>query len=90
MLSTLLEKFSSCVRVTDGHGLPDDAFPDAISLEELRESWEKARDSVHGALAILKDDPAPQSCYRSAKRASTRIRPLSMMKRWFVNFVCFS
>ena len=88
-LSTLLEELSSCT-ATDGHGLPDDPFPDAISFEELRLLWEKARDSVHGALVILKDDPALQSCYRSATRASTRSRPLSVMKRWLVNFVCFS
>lgn len=89
-LNFLLEELSSWITVTDGHGLLDDAFPDAISLEKLRELWEKARDSMRVALAILKDETAPELCYRSAPLTSTRTRPLSVMKRWLVNFVCFS
>ena len=89
-LNSLLEELSSRVTVTDGHALLDGAFPDAISLEELRELWEKARDSMRAALAILKDETAPELCYRSAPLTSTRTRPLSVMKRWLVNFVCFS
>jgi hypothetical protein len=89
-LNTLLEKLSSWVTVTDGDGLPDDALPDAnaITLEQLRELWEKARYSVRAALAILKNEPAPLLFYRSALLASTR--PLSVMKRWLMNLLCFS
>ena len=66
--------------ITDGHVLPDSALPDVITPEQLRKLWERARDSVRVALATMKNEPAPQ--------LSTR--PLSVIKRWLINLVCFS
>jgi hypothetical protein len=77
-LNTLLEKFSSCVMVTDG--LPDDALP---TLKQLREVWEKARYSACAALAILEGKPAPQLFFRSPPLVSTRLR--SVTKRWMMD-----
>ncbi|KAF8461764.1 hypothetical protein DFH94DRAFT_71123 [Russula ochroleuca] len=86
-LNTLLEKLSSWPMVTNS--LPDDVLlPDVITLEKHRELWEKARYTVSVALAVLKNEPAPQSFYHSALLASTR--PRSLMKRWMVNLVRFS
>jgi hypothetical protein len=83
-LDTLLEKLLSWViLVTDGDGLPDDALPDGITLEQLRELWEKARYSVRAALAVLKNEPTPRP-------ASTRPPGQSSMKRWLVNLVRLS
>ncbi|KAF8486068.1 hypothetical protein DFH94DRAFT_166762 [Russula ochroleuca] len=86
-LNILIEKISSWVVVTDGHGLSDDVHPDVISLEQVRELWEKAGYSVRAALAILKNEPAPQLLLPSAPLASTRLR--SVMKRWMTKLVCF-
>jgi hypothetical protein len=52
-LNTLLEKLSSRVMVIDA----DDTPPDVVTLEKLEERWEKAKDSVRAALAILKNEP---------------------------------
>ena len=80
-LNTLLEELSSWVTVTDdGHGLPNDPLPVTISLEELRDLWENAGYIVREALTTLKNEPAPQ--------LSTR--PLTVIKRWLMNFVCYS
>ena len=79
-LNTLLEELSSWVTVTDGHGLPDDPLPVTISLEELRDLWENAGYTVREALTTLSNEPAPQ--------LSTR--PLTVIKRWLMNLVCYS
>jgi len=85
-LNTLIEKFSSWVAATDGHGLPDDALPDVIDLKELREQWVEARDLVSAALlATQRNEPVPQLFCRSTRLTSTR--PLSVMKRWMINLV---
>lgn len=53
-LNTLLEELSSGIMITDNHqGCPDDAVLDVIILEQLRELWQKARDSTRTALATL-------------------------------------
>ena len=83
-LNTMLEKLSFCV-VTDCHGLPDEALPDVITLEQLGELWEKAGDSVHAALAIMKNEQAPQLFSRYASPGSTR--PLYVMRRWLMDLV---
>lgn len=51
----------------------DDTPPDVVTLEQLEERWEKARDSVREALAILKNEPVPKSFYRSAPTAINRL-----------------
>jgi hypothetical protein len=68
------------ITVTGRHLLPDDALPDEIPLEQLRELWENAKDTVRVALATLKDEPAPQM-------APTRLRSL---KRSVMTLVRFS
>ena len=75
-----MEKSLSWVTVINDNGHPDDALLDVIALENLREKWERARDSVSGALAALKNEPTPL--------ASTR--PRSVIKRWMMNIPCFS
>ena len=90
-LNTLLEVLSSWVMVTAGHGLSGDAIPDIIALERLHKLWEKARFSICAALAILKNEPVPQSFFRSAPLASTRPQSvMKRMKRWMMNIVCLS
>ena len=79
-LNTLLRKLSSLVMVTDGHVLPDGTLPDVITPEQLRKLWERARNSVRVALETLKNKPAPPF--------STG--PLSVIKPWLTNLVCFS
>ena len=79
-LNGLLEKLSFRVTVSDGHGRTDGALPDVVSLKQLRKLWEEAEDSLHGSLETLKNEPPPQ--------LSTR--PLSVMKRWLMNLICFS
>ena len=54
--------------------------PDVVSLKQLRKLWEEAEDSLRGALETLKNELHPQ--------LSTR--PLSVMKRWLMNFIRFS
>jgi hypothetical protein len=83
-LNTLLEKLSSCVMVIDA----DDTPPDVVTLEQLEERWEKARDSVRAALAILKNEPVPQSFYRPVPTVINRLR--SVTRRWTINLVCLS
>ena len=78
---------------SDCRGLPYDALPDLIALEQLREQWEKTRNSVREALAILKKEPAPQLSYRSATSASAppaSPRHRSVMKRFMTNLGRFS
>jgi hypothetical protein len=82
-LDTLLKKFSSCVMVIDA----DDTPPDVVTLEQLEERWEKARDSVRAALAILKNEPVPRSSYRPVPTAINMLR--SVTRRWMINLVCF-
>ena len=86
-LNTLLEILSSWAMITDSHGLPDDEFPDVITLEKLHELWEKTRYTM-GLAVVLKNEPASQLFYRSTVLSSTR--PLSVMKRWMVDLVRFS
>lgn len=83
-LNTLLEKLSSCVMVIDA----DDTPPDVVTLEQLEERWEKAKDSVRAALAILKNEPVPQPVYCPAPTAINTLR--SVTRRWTINLVCFS
>jgi hypothetical protein len=83
-LNTLLEKLSSCEMITDA----DDTPPDIVTLEQLEERWERARDSVRAALAILKNEPVPQPLYRPAPTAINALR--SVTRRWTINLVCFS
>jgi hypothetical protein len=87
-LNTLLEKHPFWITVSDGHVLPDGAVPDVITLGQLRELWERVRDSVRVALATLKGEPAPRLFYRSSLQASKR--PRSVMERWLKELVCFS
>jgi uncharacterized protein (DUF2235 family) len=57
--NTLLETLLSWAAVTDGPS--DDALPDVVTLERMSEAklaWEKARDSMRGALTILTSEPA--------------------------------
>jgi hypothetical protein len=82
-LDTLLEKFSSCLMVIDA----DDTPPDVVTLEQLEERWEKARDSVRAALAILKNEPVPRSFYRPVPTAINTLRFVT--RRWTINLVCF-
>ena len=83
-LNALVEKLSSCVMVMDAGDTP----PDIVTLEQLKERWEKARDSVRAALAILKNEPVPQSFYRPVPTAINTLR--SVTRRWTINLVCFS
>jgi len=83
-LNTLLEKLSSRVMVIDA----DDTPPDVVTLEQLEERWEKARDSVRAALAILKNEPVPQSFYCPAPTDINKLR--SVTRRWMINLACFS
>ena len=53
--STLLDQLLSCVVIIDAEG----TTPDVVTLVQLEERWEKARDSVGAALAILKNEPVP-------------------------------
>ena len=81
-LITLLEDLSSWVAITDGPS--DDVLPDVVTLEQLSEvKWalERARDTVHAVLAILKSEPAQRV-------ASMHTR--SAFKRWMKSLVCFS
>jgi hypothetical protein len=82
-LNTLLEKLSSRVMVIDA----DDTPPDVVTLERLEERWEKARDSVRAALAILKNEPVSRSSYRPVPTAINTLR--SVTRRWTINLVCF-
>ena len=89
----MLEQLSSCVIAIDGCGLTGDALPDVVTLGQLREEWEKSRHSVREALAILKNEPAPQSSYRSATSASASpasTRPRSVMMRLIPSLRRFS
>ena len=86
-LNTLLEELPFWFTVTDSHSLPNDAPLDIIALEQLHELWEKARYSMRAALATMKTEPAPQLLYRSAPLTSART---SVLKRFLMNFVCFS
>lgn len=83
-LNMLFEKLSRSEMAIDA----DDTRPDVVALEQLEERWERARDSVREALAILKNEPVPQSFYRSAPTAIDTLR--SVTRRWTTNFVCFS
>ena len=74
--------------VTDDHAFLDDDFSDVITPEQLRELWEKARDTVRVALANPTDEPAPQLLHRSAPLVLTRLQ--SVMKRWMMKLVFFS
>ena len=87
-LDTLLEELSSLFKVTDSHSPSNDAPLDIITLEQLRELWERARYSVRVALATMENKPAPQLLYRSAAPASTRSP--SALKRFLMKFVLFS
>ena len=69
-----LEQLSSWIMAIDDPGFVDDAFPDVITLERLRERWVEARNSMSTALATLKNEPAPLAS----------IRPRSMMRRWLM------
>jgi len=83
-LNTLLEKLSSRVMVMEA----DDTPPDVVTLEQLEERWEKAKDSVRAALAILKNERVPQSFYRPTPTAINTLR--SVTRRWTINLACFS
>ena len=63
----MLEKLLSWVSVTDGHDLLDKK----ITLEQHRELWVKARDSMRTSLATLRNEPARQLHYHSTPPAST-------------------
>ena len=68
----------------------DDTPPDVVTLEQLEERWEKARDSVRAAftLAILKNEPVPQLFYRPTPTAINTLQ--SVTRRWTIILVCFS
>jgi hypothetical protein len=85
-LDTLLNKLSSCSMVIDG----DDTPPDVVALEQLKERWKKARESVRAASGILKNEPVPVP--RSSNRPEpTVIHTLrSVTRRWTINLVSFS
>jgi hypothetical protein len=84
-LSTLLEKLSSCVMVIDA----DDTPPDMATLGQLEERWEKARDSVRAALAILKNERVPQSFHRPAPGPTvvSTLRSVTRRCQWMMNLV---
>jgi hypothetical protein len=74
-LNTLLEKLSSRATVID----VDDAPPDVVALEQLEERWETEKDSVRAALAILTNEPVPQSFYRPARAAIVTFRSVTRL-----------
>jgi hypothetical protein len=79
--NALLENLSSWSGVTDGPS--DDALPDVVTLEQLKElrcAWEKARDSVSAALATLTSEPAQRT---ASTHTGSRIR------RWMKSVVGF-
>ena len=88
-LNSLVEKLSSWVTITCSDGLRDDVPSDIIILEQHRELWVEARDSVRAMLAILENKPASQMLHNSAPPLRST-NPLSVMKRWLMNLVCFS
>ena len=88
-LNFLDEKLSSWVTITCGHSLGDGALSDVTALEQHRELWVKARDSIGVTLTILKNEPASQSFHSSAPPLASTKR-LSVMKRWLMNLVCLS
>lgn len=65
----------------------DDTPPDVVALEQLKERWEEARDSVRAALAILKDEPV-ELPYCPAPPLLIRLR--SVTRRWTIDLVRFS
>lgn len=48
-----------------------------IFAENAEERWEKARDSVRAAMAILKNEPVPQSFHRPAPTAINTLRSVT-------------
>ena len=86
--SELNALLGSWTTVTDSNAFPDDDFRNVVALEWLHERWETVRYSVRAALAILRDEPAPQLRYRSAPLVSTRLQ--SVVRRWIMKLVLFS